>query len=102
MTSTILFASIMIEVLGPCSKYPLFQTALPVERESSIWKLTQMAFNHHNIPYSGAEYGLQSAFNTPTGLDAMEVINDREMRSYGWCYEVDGKVPEVYLSKRIR
>ena len=30
------------------------------------------------------------------GLDAMEVLSDTDMRSYGWCFEVDGKVPESY------
>lgn len=35
-------------------------------------------------------------FGTPIGEQALEIISRREMRSYGWCYAVDGIVPEAY------
>jgi hypothetical protein len=37
-------------------------------------------------------------FFTPTGEDALEILSRRQMRSYGWCYTVDGVAPEVYPS----
>ena len=44
----------------------------------------------------GTHEGLNSVFNTPVGMEALEVLSDTEMRAYGWCYSVNGVSPEVF------
>lgn len=62
----------------------------------SLGALTIKALEQHTIPYQGSEQGLNSVFNSPNGLDAMVVISDFEMKAYGWCFELNGLIPEVY------
>ena len=109
MMPIILAATIAIEFIGPCSVKPLLETNMKQTRESNVGALTIDALENFAIEYKGSEAGLNSAFGTPVGMDAMEVVSDNEMRSYGWCFEVDGKVPADYADtistknvKRVR
>jgi hypothetical protein len=47
------------------------------------------------IPFIGERRGINSILVTPTGDDAIELISDVSMRVYGWCYDVDGQIPEL-------
>jgi hypothetical protein len=96
MVSFLLFASLSVEFIGPCSEKPLLQTTAQAVQSTSVGQMTIQTLEKFKIDFKGSESGLNSAFGSPTGVDAMEVISDHEMRSYGWCFEVDGKVPESY------
>lgn len=72
--------------------YPLKEAHLG----SSLGEISLEMFNNYQIPYLGTEQGFNSILNSPTGLDAMVVVSEREMKSYGWCYSINGVVPEVY------
>lgn len=63
---------------------------------SSIGELTIRMLDEYQVPYLGSEQGFNSILNSPTGLDAMVVISDNEMKAYGWCFEINGEIPEVY------
>jgi hypothetical protein len=52
--------------------------------------------NLNKIPYLGVAGGINSINNSPVGLDAMEVVSDVEMRAYGWCVAVNGKVAKDF------
>lgn len=94
---SLLLASLLtIEFIGPCSPKPLLQTTASVNSAADVGALTIMTLRSRGIPFAGTERGLNSAFETPIGDGALEVISDTEMRSYGWCYQVDGLVPEVF------
>lgn len=80
---------------NPCGPIPLLETSLRSAETKSVGQVTIDALEAFEAPYQGSENGLNSAFNSPVGLDAMEVISDSEMKSYGWCFEVDGKLSEV-------
>jgi hypothetical protein len=84
-----------IKFIGPCEEKPLFETNIKFDYEN-VGELTIGTLIKFNIPFKGTEGGLNSAFETPTGLEAMEVISDQEMKAYGWCFSVDGVAPEVY------
>lgn len=99
MTQFLLLSSLVLEFIGPCSHEPLFTTEWNNPQVSSVGALTISALEKNNISYKGNERGLNSAFGSPIGMDALEIISDREMRSYGWCFEVDGVVPEVYADE---
>ena len=89
-------ASLTVEFIGPCSERPLLSTTLEALESSNLGQVTIETLEKFNIQYQGSEAGLNSAFGSPIGIDAVEVISNNEMRSYGWCFEVDGQVPEHY------
>jgi hypothetical protein len=88
--------SATFEVIGPCSKEPLFQTDTSPTMGRSVGELSISLLNKQNIPYLGNERGIHSIFNTPIGDEALEIISDTEMRAFGWCYAVDGFEPGSY------
>lgn len=87
-----------IEVYGPCDSKPIFKGVLKSSDES-IGSLSIRFMENRRIPFQGTERGFNSINGSPVGLDALEVISDQEMKSYGWCYFVDGTAPEIYPSE---
>jgi Domain of unknown function (DUF4430) len=97
--SVLVFASqafaITFEITAPCSKevaaqgrYELPMAPMPVGAA------TILILEAEGLPYIGSDRGLNSLLQTPVGVKAMESISDNEMRAYGWCYEVNGKIPD--------
>ncbi|MCO4753188.1 MAG: DUF4430 domain-containing protein [Bacteriovoracaceae bacterium] len=90
-----------ISFIGPCDSKPIFKTQIKIEDEISVGAFTVKALEQNDIPFKGSEGGMNSIFNTPIGLDAMEVLSDTEMLSHGWCYSVNGVEPRVFTSNYI-
>ena len=65
-------------------------------RGSSVGSVTLEALTNLGVPFQGSEHGIHSIRNTVTGDDALEVISDREMRAYGWCYRLNGVEPDLF------
>ena len=86
---------ITIDFIGPCSVKPLLETTLSRDF-SNVGQATISTLETFEIQFQGTEAGLNSAFGTPIGMEAMEILSDTEMRSYGWCFEVDGQVPNSF------
>lgn len=82
---------ITLKVYGPCEDQPVFQSESVVDLQSSVGQVSVSLFDQHKIPYIGVAEGFNSIWNTPIGLDALEVVSDRLMRAYGWCYMVNGQ-----------
>ncbi len=85
-----------LSLIGPCHEGPAFEQGLKIQSGESVGAYTVRFLEHFGIDYIGSERGMNSILNTPTGMDAMEIISDREMNAYGWCYSVNGFSPEVY------
>lgn len=81
-------------VEDPCSGNYLTKIRLESEFEN-LGKATIFALDESGLEYVGNEIGIHKIGDTPVGDDALEIINRLEMRSYGWCYSVDGKIPEI-------
>ena len=81
------------KVFGPCSDQPVFQGTYQADLSKSVGEVSKDIFDQNKIPYIGTDAGFNSINNSPTGLDAMEVISDTEMRAYGWCFAINGKTP---------
>jgi hypothetical protein len=96
MSSLLLAATIAVEFLGPCSSRPLLKTSVQEATSTSVGEMTITTLEQFKVPYAGTHKGLHSAFGTPTGMEALEILSPTSMRSYGWCYEIDGMVPEMY------
>lgn len=88
--------ALTFKVYGPCDDAPLFSTKVNLEGSTTAGALSVKIFNENQIPYIGADSYMQSIFNSPFGLDAMEVLSDTHMRSHGFIYSVSGVVPETY------
>jgi hypothetical protein len=89
-------SAITYEVIGPCSEKPVYDGKLNLEElKTNLGIFSMTLFDQQKIPYQGSESGFNSIINTPTGLDAMEVISDTKMRAYGWCFSVNGISPDV-------
>ncbi len=84
------------KVFGPCQDQALLDIDTEISKSISAGELTVELFNKNHVPYLGATAYMQSIYNTPFGLDAMEVVSDSYMRSHGWVYSVNGNVPDTY------
>ncbi len=99
MKLSILLPLLTIEFFGPCETSPLLTQTINPMAAKNVGVVTISTLEKNKIPYKGNESALSTAFETPVGMDALEVISDTEMRAYGWCYEVDGKIAEVFADK---
>lgn len=88
--------AVQVEFIGPCSEEPLYSTNVSATSATDVGTLTINVLDQAKIPYLGVPQGFNQIFNTPIGMDALEILNDEEMLSYGWCFEVNGKNAEVY------
>ena len=59
---------------------PLLRATVETEQSLSVGKVTIETLEKYKIDFKGSEAGLSSAFGSPIGLDAMEVLSDTEMR----------------------
>lgn len=90
-----------LEIVGPCLETPLFSASIQGVDGKSAGAVTVETLTSENIPFAGTERGMNSIFNTPTGLEAVEVLSDSEMLAYGWCYSVNGVEPAKYADQAI-
>lgn len=86
--------AINVKIYGPCSESPVFQAEENVDARTSLGAFSVQVFEKYDIPYIGSELGFNSIINTPTDRKSIEIVSKTELRAYGWCYSVDGKVPE--------
>tara|TARA_Y100000817_G_C16743170_1_gene493417 strand:- start:129 stop:581 length:453 start_codon:yes stop_codon:yes gene_type:complete len=87
------------KVIGPCSEEPQFLEFFDLPEESNVGRVTVDLFERHSVPFVGTERGIARVFDSPTGDEALEVLNDSEMLAYGWCYSVNGIEPGVYADE---
>ena len=100
LLSTRLHATVL-EIYTPCSDRPNLSFEVNASKYESVGDLTVAVFSKNKIPFQGTERGINQIFNSPLGLDALEVISDTKMFAYGWCYEVDGLISSSYASEYI-
>jgi len=88
------------EVIEPCLDQPQFYGEYDQkDLDISVGDTTVAIFDKFEIPYLGNRIGIGSINMSPVGDEALEVISDDTMRSHGWCYSINGVVPEVYPSE---
>lgn len=90
-----------VQFIDPCSNRPLISEQFSYVRKTNVGEMSLRALDENQVIYQGTAQGLSQIFGSPIGMDAMVVISDNEMLSYGWCFEVDGKIPEVYPDSYI-
>jgi len=93
--------SIEVKISRPCDNQVYSEKNYEISSNDTVGDLTIKLLAESGIPFIGAKEGFNSIFNSPIGLDAMDIISDDQMRAYGWCYTVDGEIPEVLPNKFI-
>lgn len=97
ISNTYLYAATAtIQILDLCSDTVSHSFIQDFNGETTVSAVTLSAFDQNGVTYLGAEQGFNSILGTPTGMDALEVISDTEMRAYGWCFTING-----YLSHEM-
>lgn len=94
----ILSTAAEFEVIGPCSEKPVYNFSVG-DKFETVADLTFHVLDKNKIPYSGTHKGISSLLNAPQGDEALEVLSDTQMRAYGWCYFVNGKVVMNYADE---
>lgn len=79
-----------VTVLSPCEGTAWLNVDVPAQAGQSVGRVSVGAFAQNRLPFTGSENGILSIRNTVTGDRALEVVSDREMRAYGWCFLVNG------------
>lgn len=87
-----------LSVIGPCLENPIFSVDV-ADKFETVGDLTIHTFKKNGIPFLGNERGINVIFNSPIGDASLEVISDTEMRAYGWCFFVNGKVSMEYADE---
>lgn len=95
LTTFNLFA-VDIEFVGPCDSQPFLAKNMPQVNTLSIGELTVKVLEESKIPFTGGDYGIIQISNSPIGDAAIEILGSEEMLAYGWCYEIDGVLQEIY------
>lgn len=75
-----------VKVSSLCDKDLSYSLSFELEEGRSVLDYTVETMDFHNLDYVAYENGISQVFESPTGMDALEVLSDRDMRSYGWCY----------------
>jgi hypothetical protein len=88
-----------VQFVGPCFEQPLLSQEVDFAEGLNVGEVSIKVLEANQVPYQGVSAGFNQIFGSAIGLDAMEVISDTEMMAYGWCFEVDGEVPEVLADK---
>jgi hypothetical protein len=91
--------ALTLKITGPCSEEPAYEAQVKANLSSSIGQISQEIFDAEKIWYVGSSSGFAAIDGSPTGSAAVEVVSENEMRAYGWCYSVNGKVANVMPDK---
>ena len=82
-----------VVVHAPCDSKTWLDAQVPVVPGKSLGFLSVTTLTRYGIPFIGTEAGLHSIRGTVTGDKALEVVSNRELRAYGWCFHLNGKEP---------
>ena len=88
--------SISLIVQDPCSGSLWLESDSEAIHGTSVGAITIAQLEDFALPYNGSEQGISSINATVTGNDSLEVISQSEMRSYGWCFKLNGVEPNLY------
>lgn len=92
-------SAVYFDVIGACSNKPVYAGSFKTDITESVGIISIDIFETHKIPFIGTENGMNSIIGTPVGDDAIEVISDTKLRAYGWCFSINGLIPDILSSQ---
>ncbi len=82
-------------IANPCKKKLALKSNITSSMiNKSVGEITIHFLDKNKVKYLGNENGIHSINGTKYGSDAIQVISDTEMNAYGWCFSINGKVPD--------
>lgn len=91
-----------ISLKDPCNGKTVFKSKIkPAYDGLSIGKVTIDYFDEYKINFQGSEQGISQILNTPIGDKALVILDDENLLAFGWCYTINGVVPNKYADKII-
>lgn len=81
----------------PCKDEVKELISVQVLEPIQLKKLLYDLFDTYQVPYTGVENGINSLFGTPYGNSAFFMDDYSNIRSYGWCYAINGVQPSVTI-----
>lgn len=95
LTSASHASAVTYEITAPCSRETAREGTMMIPSPPmSLGQVTMLILHKESLPYVGSDRGLNSLLQTPTGDKSLELISDSQMKAYGWCFEVDGRLPD--------
>lgn len=91
----------IFEIKDVCQQSSFYKEDIQIFAPASAGHLTISILELLKVDYIGSEHGISSIFQTPIGLEAIDVIAEDHMKVFGWCYEIDGKQPTILTSEYI-
>lgn len=88
---------IALEIIGPCSQKPLHR--LNLLEGLTVGEATVKTLSARRIPFQGNDRAINTIVNIPTQDQTLEILSNSDMRAYGWCFDVDGEIPEEYADQ---
>lgn len=88
---------IAFEVIGPCSLKPLASARL--SDALTVGEATIRTLESRRIPFQGNEHGINTILSIPTREQSLEILSRTDLRAYGWCFDIDGTIPETYADE---
>jgi hypothetical protein len=89
--------AVIVEVRGKLGA-PLFLSEANYKIPSNVGEISVQALDKGKVPYTGGSFGLAKIFDL--GNDIV-VISKTEMKAYGWCFDIDGLVPETMADETL-
>ena len=88
------------ELIGPCKKEPIAQGQFRVKdlKKNSVGKTTLSIFEENNFSFDGNEAMVKNIEGLPGKFETIE-LGEQDFRSLGWCYEINGKQPVLYMNQ---
>ena len=88
------------EIIGPCNKEPIAKGLFKVKdlKKNSVGKTSLLIFKEKKISFEGNEVMIKNIEGLPGKFETIE-LGGQDFRSLGWCYEVNGKQPPLYMNK---
>jgi hypothetical protein len=93
------YCAFWIEIVNPCVNVPSVFEEVDIFAPAKMNEVVNFFFPNFGIPYLATESSMLHIFHTPYGDEAMEMVNSNHFRFYGWCYSVDGVIPDVTMDQ---
>jgi len=91
-----------ISVKHPCSGKTIVENQIDENDYGlNMGKITVNFLHENNINFQGSEAGISQILKTPIGDKSLVIIDDMTMLAFGWCYSINGVVPDKYADKVI-
>lgn len=91
--------SMSLTILNPCQEGSLVQRSFIFDSKTTLGLITTSLLKNQSIPFVGDETSIISILSFPEKERDLEIISNEEMRAYGWCYSLNGKILDKLASE---